>query len=130
VLLYLDLFRGAKDLEVGLCVTSADDRVRRLFEPLAPAIDDRVRALDELHRAGIRTYAMIAPLLPGAEDLAERLAGKVDFVLVDRMNHDYGNWVYRKYGLGEAHSDAFFRQTAGALASAFEDLGVPCRVVF
>ncbi|MBN1628453.1 MAG: radical SAM protein [Thermoleophilia bacterium] len=130
VLRDLDLFRGATDLEVGLTITTADDRMRKLFEPLAPAIDDRVQALDELHRAGIRTYAMVAPLLPGAEDLAERLAGKVDFVLVDRMNYDYGNWVYRTYGLDGARSDAFFQQTARMLAAAFEDLGVPCRVVF
>jgi hypothetical protein len=86
--------------------------------------------LDELHRAGIRTYAMIAPMLPGAEDLAERLAGTVDFVLVDRLNYDYGNWVYRTYDLGEARTDAFFEQTARELASAFDDLGIPCQVVF
>jgi crotonobetainyl-CoA:carnitine CoA-transferase CaiB-like acyl-CoA transferase len=51
-------------------------------------------------------------------------------VLVDRMNYDHANWVYRKHGLEAEISDAFFRHTARELASACEGLGIPCRVVF
>src|SRR5512137_2276814 len=76
VLRDIDILKAGKDFQVGLSITTADDRIRKLFEPSAPPIKERVRALDELHRAGIRTYAMIAPMLPGAEDLAEILAGK------------------------------------------------------
>ena len=130
VLRDMDIMKGAEDLEVGLTVTTADDGVRRLFEPRAPAIGERLRALDELHRAGVRTFAMIAPMLPGAEDLVALLAGKVDYLLVDRMNYGYGNWVYRKHGLEDARSDGFFERTAAELASTCEDLGIPCRVVF
>lgn len=130
VLRDMDILRGAVDLEVGLTVTTADDEIRKLFEPRAPAIDERLTALDELHRAGIRTYAMIAPLLPGAEDLARLLADRVDHVLVDRMNYDHGNWVYRKYGLSAARSDGFFHQAAQGLAQGFRSRGIPCRIVF
>jgi DNA repair photolyase len=130
VLRDVDILRDAQDLEVGLTVTTADDGVRKLFEPHAPAIGERLRALDALHKAGVRTFAMIAPMLPGAEDLAESLAGKVDYLLVDRMNYGYGNWVYRKHGLQDARSDAFFERTAAELASTCGELGVPCRVVF
>jgi DNA repair photolyase len=126
----MDILREALDFEVGLSVTTADDGIRRLFEPRAPAIEDRLRALEELHRAGVRTYAMIAPMLPGAEGLAELLAGKVDYVLVDRMNYGYGNWVYRAHGLEDGRSDGFFHQMAQELTFAFERLGIPCRVVF
>ena len=130
VLRDIDIFEHAQDLEVGLTVTTADDSIRRLFEPRAPAIGERIRALGELHDAGVRTYAMIAPMLPGAEQLIELLAGKVDHVLVDRMNYDHANWVYRTHGLEHARSDAFSRHTARELASACEGLGIPCRVVF
>ncbi len=37
VLRDLDIIRGARDFEVGLSVTTADDRIRELFEPSAPA---------------------------------------------------------------------------------------------
>ena len=78
VLRDMDILIKGRGFEVGFSVTTADDSVRKLFEPNAPSIKERVRALDELHQAGIRTYAMIAPILPGAESLAEILGGKAD----------------------------------------------------
>jgi len=69
---------------------------------------------------------MIAPMLPGAENLPEILAGKVDHVLVDRMNYHYADWVYRKYGLDDRMTDDFFDTTERTLTSAFAKLGVSC----
>jgi DNA repair photolyase len=86
-----------------------------------------VRALDELHQAGIRTYAMIAPILPGAESLAEILADKVDHVLIDRMNYHYADGVYRKYGLEDKLTDEYFTETEQLLSSAFTSRGVSCQ---
>jgi DNA repair photolyase len=126
----LEVLREGRDLEVGFTVTTADDAVRKLFEPRAPAIPDRLKALKELHQAGIKTFAMIAPMLPGAEKLPPLLAGSVDHVLVDRMNYGYGTWVYRKHGLEEALSDAWFARTARKLAGDSRALGTPCRIVF
>ncbi|MGB9177524.1 MAG: radical SAM protein [Methanoregula sp.] len=117
VLRDMDIMKDAQELEVGLSVTTADDSIRKLFEPEAPPINDRIGALDELHKAGIRTYAMIAPLLPGAEGLAELLKGKIDYVLVDRMNYHYADWAYRKYGMEDTLTDDFFERTRQKLAS-------------
>ena len=89
VLRDMDILREARDFEVGFSIPTADDGIRKLFEPKAPPIDDRVRALEELHGAGVRTYAMIAPTLPGAERLEELLKGKIDYLLKDRMNYHY-----------------------------------------
>ena len=125
-----ELFRNAKEIEVGLTVTTADDNIRRLFEPNAPPIKERIEALHELHQAGIRTFAMIAPMLPNAEELAAMLGGKVDYILIDRMNYHYSDWVYRKYKLETAMSDDFFYLSGKELASAFEKQGINCRVVF
>jgi DNA repair photolyase len=126
VLRDIDVLKKGRDFEVGLSVTTADDSIRALFEPDAPPMKDRVRALDELHQAGIRTYVMIAPMLPGAENLPEILAGKVDHVIVDRMNYHYADWVYRKYGLDDRMTDDYFHTTERTLASAFANLGVSC----
>jgi DNA repair photolyase len=127
VLRDLDVLQKGVNFEVGLSITTADDDIRKLFEPNAPPIKERVRALDELHRLGIRTYAMIAPILPQAESLAEILADKVDFVILDRMNYHYADWVYRKYGL-EAHmTDDYFSRTEQVLSSAFANMGISCQ---
>jgi DNA repair photolyase len=116
VLRDIDIIRSARDFEVGLTVTTADDAIRKLFEPNAPPIEDRIAALDTLHRAGIRTYAMIAPVLPGAEGLAELLKGKTDYVIIDRMNYHYADWIYRKYGLEDKLSDDYYYRVRQELA--------------
>jgi DNA repair photolyase len=126
----IDILAKGEDVEVGFSITTADDRIRALFEPKAPSIESRLQALDKLHQAGIRTFAMIAPMLPGAEGLAELLAGRADYILIDRMNYHYGDWVYRTHGLRGERSDEFFQDTAQALAAACEGLGLDCRVVF
>jgi DNA repair photolyase len=107
VLRDLEILKKFEDLEVGFSVTTADDNIRKIFEPRAP-INERVRALEELHRAGIRTFAMIAPILPGAESLVDLLKGKIDRVLVDRLNYHYADWVYRKHGLEYAMKNEYF----------------------
>jgi len=130
VLRDIDLFRRGTSIEVGLSITTADDDIRKLFEPNAPSIKERIKTLGELHDESIRTYAMIAPMLPGAEGLAAQLSGKVDYVLIDRMNYHYGDWAYRKYHLEYAMSSDFFRSKGKELATAFAEQDVECRVLF
>lgn len=130
VLRDMDILTKAKSFEVGFSIATADDEIRKLFEPHAPPITERLRALDELHRAGIRTFAMIAPILPGAEALAQALDGKVDHVLVDRMNYNHANWIYKKHGLEDKLDDRFFHSVGQEIAFACEKLGIDCRLVF
>ena len=129
VLRDIDILKKMSDLEVGLTITTMDDSIRKLFEPHAPPIKARIQTLAELHAAGIRTFAMIAPMLPGAEGLAPMLAGKVDYIIVDRMNYHNADWVYKKYGLNEGLSDDFFYRTGKELVSRCKKLDIDCRVV-
>lgn len=130
VLRDMDLLRRSDKVEVGLSVTTGDDRVRQLFEPRAPSIGERIKALEELHLAGIRTFAMVAPMLPKVEELATTLVGKVDYILVDRMNYHYGDWVYRRHNLESARRDDFFLARGMELTDAFEKARIECRVLF
>jgi DNA repair photolyase len=130
VLRDIDLMKGRDKLEVGFSVTTADEGMRKLFEPFAPPITERIRALEELHLSGIRTFAMIAPMLPRVEALATMLIGKVDYVLIDRMNYHYSDWVYRKYKLENMMSSEFYSGKVKALTSAFNKMGIDCQVEF
>jgi DNA repair photolyase len=125
----IDMLQKSPELEVGFSVTTADDSVRALFEPQAPPIDARLAALDQLHHAGIRTYAMIAPILPGAEGLGELLKGKVDCLLIDRMNYHYADWVYRQHGLEDKLTSDFFQQTSREIADLCEKSGIVCNLI-
>ena len=126
VLRDLELLKGSSTVEVGMTVTTGDEKIRRLFEPYAPPIKERISALGELHSAGIRTFAMIAPMLPKAEELVDILDGKVDYALIDRMNYHHADWVYRKYQL-ERPSLSLKSQE---LCSGLEKCGISCRVLF
>jgi len=130
VLRDMKLLKEATNIEVGLTITTGDNRVRQLFETNTPSIEARIRALEKLHLAGIKTFAMIAPMLPKAEELVTMLRGKVDYVLVDRMNYHYSDWVYRKYKLEGAMSNDFFYRKGKELATAFEKQAIKCRVLF
>ena len=112
----LDIIRTAPDFEAGFTITTADDRIRQIFEPCAPPVEERIRALDVLHKAGVSTYAMIAPMLPGAEGLARLLIGKVDFVFIDRMNYHYADHLYQEHGLEYALTPDFFARVRQELS--------------
>ena len=125
----IDLLKIATDIEVGMTIPTANEAIKQLFEPHAPSIKSRIKALDELHRAGIRTFAMIAPMLPKAEGLVSELEDKVDHVLIDRLNYHYSDWVYKKYGLQNAMSDNFFAQKTKELYSSFKSKQIECQVL-
>ena len=130
VLRDLEILIKAKGLEVGFTITTADERLRRIFEPEAPSIDKRIEALSLLHSKGIRTFVMIAPVLPGAEGLVTLLRGKIDYVILDKLNYHYADWVYRKYNLLWAREDSFFIHEAKVLKERFNKYGIECSVVF
>jgi DNA repair photolyase len=130
VLRDVDLLRKFKELEAGLTITTADENIRKIFEPNSPTISERIETLEELHATGLKTYVMIAPLLPGAEGLAALLSDKVDRVLIDRMNYHHADWVYKKYGLEHAMTEEFFTEKKRELAQAFEGKNTPYQLLF
>lgn len=130
VLRDLELLKRAADCEVGFTITTADEKVRKIFEPYAPPIDKRVEALELLHSEGITTFVMIAPMLPNAEGLVGILKGRVDHVLIDRLNYHYADWAFKKHEMLWALDDEFFEQKGEELRARFENEGIACRKLF
>jgi DNA repair photolyase len=130
VLRDLDILKEAEYLQAGLSITSANDGIRKIFEPNAPPIMDRLRAIEELHRNGIRTYVMIAPILPEAEKLIRILEGKVDYIIIDRMNYHHVDRIYAKYGWEDKKTDAYFGTTVKKIVTECEGLGIDCRLAY
>lgn len=130
VLRDIELFKKFSKAEVGLTITTGDEGIKRIFEPLAPSIQARIDALEKLTLAGISTYAMIGPILPKPEGLVEKLAGKIEYVLLDKMNYHYADWVYRQFKLEHAMTDKFFNSMKNELADAFGKIDMPYRFLF
>jgi DNA repair photolyase len=130
VLRDIDLLKQFTDCEVGLSITTAHDGIRRLFEPNVPPINQRIETLAKLHSAGLQTFAMIAPILPEAEQLISRLKGKVDYILIDKMNYHYADWVYKKNKLEYALSEEFFQLNKIDLANACHKAGISNQILY
>ncbi len=95
----MDLITEINDIEIGLTITTDNDRVREIFEPNAPPISARIDALKQLHNEGIRTYVFIGPLLPmDSTVLASQIKPYTSRILIDRMNYTHKtSLLYRKY---------------------------------
>jgi DNA repair photolyase len=130
VLRDIEIMKRANDIEVGFTITTADEKIRMIFEPGALPVSDRIQALAPLHSKGIRTFAMIAPILPGPEGLVNELKGKVDYVILDRLNYHYADSVYKEHGMQWATENSFFSQKSKELKAAFEKEEIPCQVIF
>ncbi|MCW4052547.1 MAG: radical SAM protein [Candidatus Bathyarchaeota archaeon] len=126
----LELLRNMNDIEIIITISTASDDVRKIFEPKSPVIRERIRTIEKLHSSGLKTCAMIAPLLPGAEGLAVELSRKVDHVLIDKMNYHYADWVYRKHGLEHAMTHRYFSQRKKELAEAFNQERIAYQFLF
>jgi DNA repair photolyase len=129
VLRDLEILKRSANAEVGLSIATADERLRRIFEPGAPPIARRIEALGALHAAGIATFVMVAPLLPHADGLAGLLEGKVDSALIDRYNYHYADRTYKEQGLVSAMTEDFYRAEGEKLRAAFERAGIPCQML-
>jgi DNA repair photolyase len=60
-------------ISVNLSITTLRTRLARMLEPRAPRPDLRMRAVEELRRAGIAAGVFAMPILPGITDRAEDL---------------------------------------------------------
>ncbi len=98
-----DLIKKFKDIEVGITITTNDEKISRVFEPNAPSIIARIRTLKTLHDSRIKTYAFIGPVLPmNPEALSEKINPHVDSIIIDRMNYTSKTLkIYQRMNLNE-----------------------------
>jgi DNA repair photolyase len=64
VLRDVDVLQRIPQVTVGMTVTTTDDQLSRFLEVRAPLASRRLKTLQQLHAAGLHTYAFVGPLLP------------------------------------------------------------------
>lgn len=80
VLRDIDILKQIPEVTVGISVSTHQDEIRQQIEPGAPAIQERLAALETLHRAGIRTWLNVAPVCPGLTDWKNLVQSSLGFV--------------------------------------------------
>ncbi len=128
VLRDLDLLRELARhhaVRVGLSVTTLDNRLAAKMEPRASSPAERLETLAALRDAGIQTFAMIAPVIPGLNDreipallkaVAEAGASTAGYILL-RLPHQikalFLDWLARHYADRAAHVESLLREVRG-----------------
>ncbi len=77
-----DLIKQYRDrVLVGLSITATTDKsnIMKIVEENASPIKERMRVLRKAHGMGLRTYAMLCPLLPGIADSPKQIDSYVKF---------------------------------------------------
>ena len=103
---------------VGFSIPTDDDSIRKILEPASPPIGSRLRALKQLHDAGIRTWVFIAPMLPMNPDrLVELILPHIDHAIVDGLNYKgQVSELFRKHGWEYALAPEYAAKTSAELS--------------
>ena len=99
------LHKGREHCSVGISLSMLDDKIRKIFEPLASPVANRLNALKRLHDVGIHTYLFIGPILPEITDLhaiADVASIDADEIWGEALNLKCGNHA----DLVKAYTDA------------------------
>jgi DNA repair photolyase len=107
-----DLLQKMNQATVSVSVAFNDNDVRRLFESNTMDTEERINALRELKTAGLRTSALICPVIPYITDVIP---------LIDMLApHTVKIWIY---GLSMLErTDQNWQNVEGILESHFSDL--------
>jgi len=94
VLRDIDLLKKFSNPEVGITLTSHDDSVRQKLEPGASSVEERLHALSELSKNGIKTWVFMGPVMPYLTDVEALIEAismvKPNYVLVDKLRMKEG----------------------------------------
>lgn len=99
-----DLARRA-GVTVCVSVATTDERLAREIEPTVAPPAKRLRTVERLSAAGIRTGVMLAPILPGLTDQSKSLESVICAARDHRAHFVGHNILY----LGDVTKDAFMR---------------------
>lgn len=120
------LLASLPDARVGASIPTFDDEVRRHFEPRAASIAERFAVLRALRAAGVETFAVVQPVLPGPVDaFADALAEVVSSVSLDVLHGVYAaapDFAGASYAA--AAGEGWQRERTAALAAALARNGV------
>ena len=126
VLRDLELLATLPGAWVGASIPTIDDTTRAHFEPRAASIPERLDVLARFRAAGVRTFAVVQPLLSGSIDaLADALAASVTSVSIDVLRgeeqaaSDFDDPRYRA-----SRDEAWQRSRASELARALAERDV------
>lgn len=90
----LDVISKFKEAEVGFTVITLNENFRKILEPRAPSIEERLETLRIFKERGIHTYLFVGPILPfvtegDLEELVKEAKRVANEIIFDKFNFKY-----------------------------------------
>jgi DNA repair photolyase len=119
VLRDMDLIKKFRDIEVGITITTNDEKIRKIFEPNAPPIGARIHTLRKLHEQEVRPYVFVGPLLPmNPNELSKQVRPYIQYAYISKMNYiSKTKYIYRKMNIEHWLEPDFLEGTKRELRS-------------
>ena len=89
VLKDIELFRQIHNIEVGISLNTTDDNFRKIIEPKASTVEDRINVLKTLRENNIKNYLFMSPIFPylsGYQKIIEQTKDFTDYYGFENLN--------------------------------------------
>ncbi|MDR2909747.1 MAG: radical SAM protein [Bacteroidales bacterium] len=147
VLQDIELFKQFNNIEVGVSLNTMDDHFRKLIEPKASSVEDRINVLKTLRENNIKTYLFMSPIFPYISDykeIIERTKGFVDYYGFENLNLRAGykyrvlniikekyNHLYNSYiDIYQKKSSSFWNELEMEIIKYCKDNKIECKMWF
>lgn len=80
----------SEKIKVGLTINFLEEKHRKIWEPNASSIEDRIETLQKISQAGINTYVHVGPYFPNItnlKEILERTKDHIDSFMIENLNH-------------------------------------------
>lgn len=112
----IDLFKQFENIEVGISISNMDENLSKRLEPVASKPIDRLEALREIHKNGIKTYVFVSPIFPKITDFKQIIDYSMEFA--DRFSFE--NFNYRPHNVPRIYN--FIEETHPEHLSFYKEL--------
>ena len=116
----------SRDNQYGITLVSLDEDFRRRYEPYAAGYKDRIKALNRLHRLGLKTWVCMEPyptpnlVKQDLRKILEEIAF-VDKIIFEKLN-------YSSLSSQFSGSKDFYEDCADVVTQFFGNNGIECNV--
>ena len=85
----LELFKQFENIEIGVSMNTTDDNFRKIIEPKASNVDERLNILKTLKDNNIKNYMFMSPIFPyisNYKEIIEKTKDYVDYYGFENLN--------------------------------------------
>lgn len=85
----IDIFKKFKEIEIGVSISTLDEKLSRQLEPFASPPKLRLEAIRKLKEEGLKTWVFISPIFPyitEVEEIIREAAPHVDYFMFENLN--------------------------------------------